>query len=102
MFKVEIIDKDHETSSFVCDSKTSLLEAFRVQRLLGASIKPTTQISYACKVGGCGVCKIKIIQGKYHMGTYATKVLPDEDILQNITLACKTFLESDSKIEILI
>ena len=101
MFKVEIMEKDCE-SSFLCDRKKSLLEAFRIQRLQGAPIKSTTQIPYACKVGGCGVCKIKIVQGNYQMGTYSTKVLSNEELSQNITLACKTFLESDSRIEIVM
>ena len=101
MYKVEILEKDCESSSFLYDRKKSLLEAFRIQRLQGAPIKSTTHIQYACKVGGCGLCKIKVVQGDFRMGTYSTKVLPSHELSQNITLACKTFLESDSKIEIL-
>jgi ferredoxin len=101
MFKVEIIDKEGALSSFLYDSKKSLLESFRVQRLLRASLKSTTEIPYACKVGGCGVCKIKVRQGEYQLETYSAKVLPNEELSQNITLACKTYLKSDSKIEIL-
>lgn len=101
MFKVEIIDKEGVTSSFLYDRKKSLLESFRLQRLLRASLKSTKEIPNACKVGGCGVCKIKVHQGEYQLETYSAKVLPNEELSQNITLACKTFLNSDSKIEIL-
>jgi ferredoxin len=101
MFKVEIIDKEGVPTSFLYDSKKSLLESFRLQRLIRTSIKTTAEIPYACKVGGCGVCKIKIHQGEYELGTYSTKVLPNAELSENITLACKTYLKSDSKIEIL-
>ena len=101
MFKVEIIDNEGATSNFLYDRKKSLLDSFRVQRLLRTSLKSTKEIPYACKVGGCGLCKVKVHQGEYQLETYSAKVLPDEELSQNITLACKTYLNSDSKIEIL-
>jgi CDP-4-dehydro-6-deoxyglucose reductase len=69
--------------------------------LLRASLKSAKEIPYACKVGGCGVCKIKVHQGEYQLETYSAKVLLNEELSQNITLACKTYLKSNSKIEIL-
>lgn len=55
----------------------------------------------ACRSGGCGVCKIKVISGEYERGICSKKTLPDEDREQNYSLACKTLPKSNMVISII-
>ncbi|HHY68118.1 MAG TPA: 2Fe-2S iron-sulfur cluster binding domain-containing protein [Alicyclobacillus sp.] len=95
MFNVEIVDSFYEKEKpfFSCTNQQSLLDATRLQGV---------RIKYACKVGGCGLCKIKVVEGEYRRGTCSVSGLPYDERLQNYTLACKTYPTSDMKILIQI
>ncbi|WP_099203222.1 2Fe-2S iron-sulfur cluster-binding protein [Miniphocaeibacter massiliensis] len=52
-----------------------------------------------CRGGGCGVCKIKIISGKYDLGKMSIKYISLKDIGKGYSLACRTYPKSDMDIE---
>ena len=42
-----------------------------------------------CQRGGCGVCKVKVVEGEYHHETTRShEYLPDEELKNNFALAC--------------
>ncbi|WP_102347574.1 2Fe-2S iron-sulfur cluster-binding protein [Bacillus sp. Marseille-P3661] len=90
VFIVTSRDAQNETQ-FQCKDDQTLLDAAKLHGL---------HIPYACKGGGCGMCKIIIEDGHYERGASSKAVLPDEERLLNYSLACKTYPRSDLKIRI--
>ncbi|WP_082129842.1 2Fe-2S iron-sulfur cluster binding domain-containing protein [Aneurinibacillus tyrosinisolvens] len=93
MFRIDIVDPNSDKSQFMCDSKQSLLDAARMQGI---------KIPFACKGGGCGICKINIEEGAFERGPSSKEVLPDTERALKFTLACKTYPRSDMKVRLRI
>ena len=89
MLTVSIINKDGQDSIIACHEQESLLDA---ANRLGF------KIPYACKGGGCGLCKIKVQDGQFERLKCSKAVLNDEEIEMNYTLACKTYPKSHMEI----
>jgi ferredoxin len=89
MFTVKAMDYSKENSEWSCRDKESLLDAANKQGV---------KIPYACKGGGCGLCKIKVEEGEFERGPSSKEVLPDAERFMNYTLACKTYPKSDMKV----
>lgn len=46
-------------------------------------------IQYGCGGGGCGVCKIQVIEGEYHIFKNMSKAhINQQDLENNIVLSC--------------
>jgi ferredoxin len=58
------------------------------------------KIPYACKGGGCGLCKIKVEFGEFEQGRCSMAVLPNDEKALNYTLACKTFPKGNMEIDL--
>ncbi|MGA8943897.1 MAG: 2Fe-2S iron-sulfur cluster binding domain-containing protein [Thermoactinomyces sp.] len=91
MFKIKVIGDNHQ--SFFCRDDESLLDAMR---------KHHVRIPFACRGGGCGMCKVKIEEGEFERGPSSKEALPDKERKQNYTLACKTYPKSEIKVRISI
>jgi CDP-4-dehydro-6-deoxyglucose reductase len=89
MYKVKVLNQSGTHQELVCREDQSLLDAACSQ---GVTMK------YACKGGGCGLCKIKVNEGSYERGKSSKAVLPDSEREQDYTLACKTFPKSDMQV----
>lgn len=80
-----------ESRTFACASSANLLE--------GVEKSGTKCLPVGCRRGGCGVCRIRVLQG-----TYATKVMSkahctEDDIAAGVVLACRVFPTSDLVVE---
>jgi ferredoxin len=82
MFRINM----NNNQSFLCSENQTLLEAARSQMV---------KIPYACTRGGCGYCKVKVVNGSYSMEKYAKSALSDEEVANKIILLCKTYPQSD-------
>lgn len=91
MGKYQITVTNNESSNFECGED---------QDLLGQAIRARVPVIVACRSGGCGICKIKVIHGQYERGICSKKTLPDQDRENNYSLACKTYPKSDMVIAI--
>jgi ferredoxin len=89
MFKVQVMDYSEGDHELLCHDNESLLDAANRKGI---------KIPYACKGGGCGMCKIKVEEGEFERGTSSKAVLPDKERVMNYTLACKTYPKTDMKI----
>ena len=66
------------------------------QTLLAAmEISGTSVINVGCRGGGCGCCKIRIINGQYLTKKMSRKHITEEDESKHYTLACRTIACSD-------
>lgn len=52
-------------------------------------------IPVGCLNGGCGVCKVKVISGKYRCGIMSRAHVSSQEEADDTVLACKTFPMSD-------
>lgn len=58
-------------------------------------------ITAGCFSGGCGVCKIQVLEGEYSTGLMSKAHVTDEEASRGYCLACKVIPESDLVIRVL-
>ncbi|WP_071396226.1 2Fe-2S iron-sulfur cluster-binding protein [Bacillus tuaregi] len=69
------------------------------ESILNTAIRSKVDIKVGCKGGGCGVCKIKVIEGEVETGVCSRSVLPLSEEQEGYTLACRAKPKSDLVIE---
>ncbi len=68
--------------------------------LLHAMEKACQQaIKVGCRGGGCGLCKVKILQGRYQSKRMSKAHISAEEQASGFALACRVFPEGDLVIE---
>ena len=76
----------------ICEEDEALLIALEKQGF--------AKIPVGCRKGGCGICKIKILEGEFNIGKMSIKHVSLAERKMNFSLACKTFPKSDLRLEI--
>lgn len=76
---------------FVCPQGESVLKAME---LMGVRCVPV-----GCRGGGCGLCKIRVLAGRYECGKMSKVHAPPEAVQQGEVLACRIYPVSDLTIE---
>ncbi|MFT3758892.1 2Fe-2S iron-sulfur cluster-binding protein [Thauera sp.] len=87
--RIRIEDTGQE---FSCLSESSVLHGCV---FAGHGVLPS-----GCHGGGCGICRIKVVQGRYACGQMSRQHVSDEDIAQGIVLACRIYPLSDLVFEL--
>lgn len=85
------IEDTNET--YRCDERISLLEGMETLRKKG--------IPVGCRGGGCGVCKIEIVEGSYSKRVMSRDHVSEEEEAQDIVLACRVKPTSDVRLRVL-
>ncbi|MDY6957320.1 MAG: 2Fe-2S iron-sulfur cluster binding domain-containing protein [Pseudomonadota bacterium] len=83
---IEGVDKPVE-----CDEKTFILSA---------ALRDGIAIPYSCRVGGCGTCKVRLLEGKVKEFTDKTYLLSQEELRANYILSCQCQPRSDVRIQV--
>jgi len=78
--------------TFACRMVDNVLKAMEQLRRKG--------IPVGCRNGGCGVCKVRVIEGHYAKRKMSRAVVSEEEEAQGRLLACKTYPRSDMKVEV--
>ncbi|WP_425539680.1 2Fe-2S iron-sulfur cluster-binding protein [Microaceticoccus formicicus] len=52
-----------------------------------------------CRGGGCGICRIRVINGNYITKKMSSEHISEEDISNGELLACKVFPTGDMELE---
>lgn len=65
--------------------------------ILEASEEVGVNIDYSCRVGTCGICKIKLNSGKVTMAV--EDALTEDDKTQNMILACQAKATEDVSVD---
>lgn len=86
--RVQVINQDRE---FFCSSEHSLL--------VGMEKVNSDCIFVGCRGGGCGLCKIKVVEGEYSSKRMSKAHISEDDLEQGIVLACRIFPQGNLKIE---
>lgn len=58
----------------------------------------STGIPVGCRGGGCGVCRVRILSGRYRCGTMSRVHVGDADRESGHALACRLYPQSDLSI----
>lgn len=70
------------------------------ENLLTAALSAGIKWPYKCRVGSCGTCKCKIIEGKISPEIDFGYVLSFDELNDGYALACQTALKTDIKVVI--
>ena len=54
-----------------------------------------------CHNGACGVCKVKVLNGEFKKMKMNRKHISEDEEINNIVLACRSFPRTDMEIEFL-
>ncbi|MCX5542118.1 2Fe-2S iron-sulfur cluster-binding protein [Paraburkholderia sp. CNPSo 3076] len=54
-----------------------------------------TFIPVGCRGGGCGVCKVRVLVGRYHTGRMSVRHISPEEGGAGIVLACQLYPVED-------
>jgi ferredoxin len=87
------IDVPEAALSFPCrDDQTALAAMIQA----GASA-----VQIGCRGGGCGVCRVQVLEGRYETGTMSHAQVSPSDRDQGIVLSCQLFPRSDLRLRAL-
>ncbi len=76
-------------------------EVRRGERVLHEMIKrQVSDIPVGCRGGGCGVCRIRILEGEYTTRRMSRKHVSETDEAEGVALACRVVPTTDLVIEL--
>jgi ferredoxin len=63
--------------------------------LLAMQRQGRTDIPVGCRGGGCGVCRIQVLEGTYRTGPMSRRHVSAEDATEGCALACRLYATGD-------
>ena len=87
MFKINF-----RNESFLCPDHMSVIEAAKIQN---------AKVPYGCIGGGCGICKMKVVDGQYRIDHEVKNALTDEEQKKGYVFLCRTYPLSDLQLELI-
>ncbi|MBS1191411.1 MAG: ferredoxin [Rhodocyclaceae bacterium] len=78
---------------FPCDSGQSVLE--------GMARLGRRGIPLGCRGGGCGVCKVEVVSGRFERKAMSRSHVSEEDEALGRVLACRIFPASDLELKVI-
>ena len=55
-------------------------------------------VRVGCRRGGCGVCKVKVLSGRYRTGPMSRSKVTEEEQAAGVALACRLYPESELQV----
>ena len=77
----------------LCDPRDNVLRAMEALGRRG--------IPVGCRGGGCGVCKVQVLEGAYHVRKMSRACISEEEEASGVALACKLFPEANLRLKVL-
>jgi ferredoxin-NADP reductase/ferredoxin len=59
------------------------------ETLLDAAQRAGVALPFSCRVGGCGTCRCRVLEGKVEERTESAYLLSDDEIARGVVLACQ-------------
>ena len=69
------------------------------ETILDGALRESFNIPYACRNGGCGICKGKLLEGEIEYGNYSRSALSDADKEKGFALFCQAKPLTDVVVE---
>ncbi|PCJ47002.1 MAG: ferredoxin [Gammaproteobacteria bacterium] len=92
-YKKHLVEIDKTNESFICKQAQHILSGMAAMGKKG--------IPSGCHGGGCGVCKVHILDGKVKTKSMSREHISDEEIKLGIVLACRAYPESRIKLKVI-
>lgn len=89
-FQIHVADAHR---AFACRADQSVLTA-----MSGAG---QACVQVGCRGGGCGVCRVQVLEGVYECGTMSSAQVGAEDRAGGIALACQVYPRSDLRLRVM-
>lgn len=70
------------------------------ETLLAAGLRAGFNLRYGCRHGGCGMCKVRVVEGEVDMGDASSFALMDYEREQGYALICSSTADGDVAIEV--
>lgn len=77
-----------------------LVQVAAGETLLQAALRQEIEFPNVCRVGGCGTCKCKLVEGRVKEMTETGYLLTEEEIEDGYILACQSTPKTDIKIDV--
>ena len=90
--------KDKDYTATVNSSETITVKAG--ENLLKTALDANLPWPNDCRVGSCGKCKCKLVEGKIKPTSDFAYTLEADDLQNGYILACQTRLKKDIKVEV--
>lgn len=84
------IDIEHADRAFECAGQQSVLAAMTDRGLKGLAV--------GCRSGGCGVCRVQVLEGQWDAGPMSAAQIDAEAKRQGYALACRLYPRSDLRL----
>lgn len=78
--------------SFTCAEGHNVLQ--------GMMRRGRNSIPVGCRGGGCGVCKVRVLEGRYRTETMSATCVTADERASGLALACKLIPETDLRVEV--
>lgn len=89
-YNIQLTESDE---SFICREGENILESMCRLGKRG--------IPLGCRGGGCGVCKIAVLKGKYETRRMSQCHISNDDLQHGVVLACRIYPESDLELRVI-
>ena len=76
------------------------IEARPRETILEAALRSRIALPNACRVGGCGTCRCRLVEGRVHERTETGYILSADELARKTILACQSVPETDVRIEL--
>lgn len=95
-FAIRLKGLDH---SFSCGSDERLLVAMERAKKSCFGVTWPTSIPVGCRRGGCGVCRVRIVEGTYTTAPMSANHVSAEEKADGYALSCCVYPQSDLLVE---
>lgn len=83
---------ENTAESFGCPAEDNVLKSMEQLRRKG--------IPVGCRNGGCGVCKVQIVDGSFEARKMSRAVVSAEEEAKGCVLACRIYPRSDLRLKV--
>lgn len=87
-----VIFIDHCDASFPCAEDTNVLRAMECLGRRG--------IPVGCRGGGCGVCKVRVVEGRYRTEKMSRNCVSEAEEADGYALSCKLYAHEDLRLQV--
>lgn len=99
MFK-KIFGSKEQQFKLTIKGVSSPIQISNKESILQAALREGVKFPHSCWVGGCTMCKCRLVSGEVKQLTETAYVLTKEELQQKYILACQSQPKSDVSVEV--
>ncbi|PCI51962.1 MAG: oxidoreductase [Moraxellaceae bacterium] len=96
----KLFGNKEKTHGLKIDGVDKTISISSKETLLQAALKDGVKFPHSCRVGGCAMCKCRLVSGKVKELTEKSYILSAEELQTGYILACQSLPRSDVQVEV--